>query len=442
MMNKNGFIVLIIILLSFVSTLSAQPQKDSTEAYNYWAQRGIIEMVYAYMNDYVETVGEAKAKSEIVGRDKYKENYISEINNNELVSFETISSFLKSNSWGGTEKNLLQPLLKNYKENVELDSNFFSAKKPGSNDLITVIPGKNNNNTNWHKKKQEIINNYNNQLLVLPENGLQKEEFKKEKVTSVIEKKPKQVSSEHSKWMQWIIFLLVFILGVLIGGWLIYAISKNSIYSILASEKDKYLRDVKSSTESFIFKYVGLFFILKNSKDDYKSKFEQINNNNFKSNNQRAKIYKLEREISELKQKVSQSVTIPEELDLKPEIKNTYEWEIKQTETVTRKLFFSMPESNGRFIVDNGETSNDGRKYFKIEYNEGSETGEFYYISGDRDKRAINRLESYLKPACDIENIENADSATNIEFIKSGKVVLINDSWVIDSDNKVKIKLF
>jgi len=101
-----------------------------------------------------------------------------------------------------------------------------------------------------------------------------------------------------------------------------------------------------------------------------------------------------------------------------------------------------MPESDGRFIVDNGESSNDGRKYFRIEYNEGSEAGELYYISGDRDKRAINRLESYLKPACDIENIENADSATSIEFIKSGKVVLINDSWLIDSDNKAKIKLF
>jgi hypothetical protein len=100
-----------------------------------------------------------------------------------------------------------------------------------------------------------------------------------------------------------------------------------------------------------------------------------------------------------------------------------------------------MPESDGRFIVDNGESSNDGRKYFRIDYAEGTEIGELYYISGERDKRAINRLESYLKPVCDIENIENADSATNIEFIKPGKVDLRNYRWVIDSDNKAKIKL-
>jgi len=434
MMNKNGFIVLVVLLLGFVNTLSAQPQiNDSTEAYNYWAHRGIIEMVYAYMNDYIETVGEDKAKSEIVGRDKYEENYISEINKKELVSFDTISSFLKSNSWGGAEKNLFQPLVKKYKNKAELDLNFFLAEKPGSNDLITVIPGRNNKNVNWNKKQQEIIENYRSEL-----KALSKKPTAKEKVEPEIQEPE---TNNHSNWMQWIIYLSVFILGIFIGGWLVFIVSKNRIYSILANEKDEYLRDVRSSNKSFIFKYVGLFYILKNRKDEYKTKSEDTQSNNSKSNSHLNEVEKLKREKSELNEKISRMEQTAQKADEKPETQNTQEWEIKQPKTVTRKLFFSMPESDGRFIVDNGESSNDGRKYFRIEYNEGSETGELFYISGDRDKRAINRLESYLKPACDIENIENADSANNIEFIKSGKVVLINDSWIIDSDNKAKIKL-
>ncbi len=423
-MNKNGFIVLVLILFGFLNTLSAQHQiKDSTEAYNYWAQHGIIEMVYAYMNDYIETVGEDKAKSEIIGRNKYKENFISEINNKELESFETISSLLKSNSWRETEKKLFQPLKKNYDNKIELDSNFFEAKKPGSNDLVTVIPGQNNKNVNWNKKQQEIIDNYNSQLTVFSKKRIQKDKFKEEKISPVDEKikepkKPKQVPSEQSKWMKWIIYLAVFILGILIGGWLVYTLIKKKI-----TEKLDYVDEKERRIKSRIKEHKS------NEKSSFFTKSFQDENEKIKSEN------------SELKRKIEELKNTSHNQEQTPQSEITHEWEIKQSEKTTRKLFFSMPESDGRFIIDNGESSNDGRKYFRIEYNEGSETGDLYYISGDRDQRAINRLESYLKPACDIENIENADSATNIEFIKPGKVFLINDSWVIDSDNKAQIKL-
>lgn len=428
-MNKNSFIVLIVILLGFVNTLSAQPQiKDSTEAYNYWAQRGIIEMVYAYMNDYFEAVTDTistekkkNRKDERKGTNGYKENYILRIENEELASFETISTFLKSNSWGGTEKNLFQPLIKNYKENVNLDLNFFAAKKPGSNDLITIIPGRTNNNTNWHKKEQEIIDSYNSQLTALTEKRIQKEKFKEEKITPPVEKKDelyKQEKTKDSKWVQWIIYLAIFIFGILIGGWLVYILLKRRITKILDSVDEK-----------------------KNKLESEKRKLKNNENNNYLVKSLKEENERLKRENSEFKQKESQLDNVTQKPDIEPETKNTHEWEVKQPKSLTRKLFFSMPESDGRFIVDNGESSNDGRKYFRIEYIEGSEIGELYYISGDRDKRAINRLESYLKPACDIDNITNADTATNIEFIKPGKVDLRNDSWVIDSDNKAKIKL-
>ena len=46
----NKIVLFIIILTGFVQVSLAQIQfKDSTEAYNYWAKRGIIEATYAYI---------------------------------------------------------------------------------------------------------------------------------------------------------------------------------------------------------------------------------------------------------------------------------------------------------------------------------------------------------------------------------------------------------
>ena len=76
----------------------AQTQfKDSTEANNYWAKRGVIEAVYAYMNDYIVTVGETKAKDEISGKDKYYNKFINGIDSKEtLPVFNEISTLLKA----------------------------------------------------------------------------------------------------------------------------------------------------------------------------------------------------------------------------------------------------------------------------------------------------------------------------------------------------------
>jgi len=445
-MNKNVFIV--VILLGFLNTLSAQPQlKDSAEAYNYWAQRGIIEMVYAYMNDYIETIGEAKAESEIVGRDKYEENYISKIDNKELASFDTISSFLKKNNWSGTEKKLFNPLVRNYENKAELDSNFFSAKKPGSNDLITAIPGNVNKNINWNQKAKTIINEYKKildslSIKTIPEQS-EKEVSQSEnnhsqaEITYNANNSQRRTNSDSGvfqsimKYYDIILYILIaFIIGFIVG---------REWYLIMVKRKiSKVSNDEVHHEDSIVTRFKKL--IRENNELKKNIKFRTTDDSVFvkslKEENER-----LKRENYEFKQKESQLDNVTQKPDIESETINTHEWEIKQPKTATRKLFFSMPESDGRFIVNNGEPSNDGRKYFRIEYIEGSETGELYYISGDRDKRAINKLESYLKPVCDIENITSSESAKNIVFNKPGIVRLINDNWKIDPGKKVKIKL-
>lgn len=409
-MNRKGFIIFI--LLGFVNILSAQPKiQDSLEAYSYWAKRGIIEMVYVYMED-LDSLEEGEQK----GKEKYKIKFIDKVSLPQ--SLDSISTFLIKSDWASTNSMVFRPLFNKFRNGTKLNNLFFE---------IEAYKGGVYTSEKWTEASKRIVESYEIQLVDLSEKARERKKTKRD---------PRKETNNYTTRKHWIIYLSIFILGIVLGGLLIFFVSRNNIYSILNYEKDKYLRDVKLSDEEFIFKYVGLLYILKKSKDDYKSEFEKLKNS-FITNPINDEIEKLKKENAELKQVAHQSNNTIKD----PETENTNEWNIKHSEKATRKLFFSMPENDGRFIIDNGESSNDGRKFFRIEYFEGFELGELFYISGDRDKRAINRLESNLKPACDIENIGNADSANNIEFIKSGKVVLINDSWVVDSDNKVKIRL-
>lgn len=107
-----------------------------------------------------------------------------------------------------------------------------------------------------------------------------------------------------------------------------------------------------------------------------------------------------------------------------------------------RHIYFSMPESDGSFKITDGESSNDGRMNFRIDYEDSTRQGELFFISSDRDQKAINSLETFLKPVSDIENIASAETASKIHMIEKGRVRLVNDSWVIDPSRKIKIKLY
>ena len=179
-----------LLIVGFVQMSFAQIHlKDSTEAYNYWAKRGVIEVVYAYMNDYIITVGETKAKDEISGKDKYYNEFIIGIDSKEnLPAFNEISAILKANSWGGAEKKVFTPLTHSFENKTPLSKNFFNCKKPGSDDLVTTIPGYQNNSENWNTAITKIISKYNETL----------SEFEKEKLRISSDENSKPVSFENS----------------------------------------------------------------------------------------------------------------------------------------------------------------------------------------------------------------------------------------------------
>lgn len=463
----NKIVTFIIILIGFVQVSFAQIQfKDSTEAYNYWAKRGVIEVVYAYMEDYIIAVGEAKATTEIVGKDKYFEEFLKDIDSEEnLPDFAQISTFLKNNSWKECEKTVFQPLKKQVENAIDLES-LFSLKredKNGNEIPIDFIGGETGNNLNkseqWKEKTTEIYLKYNKSLSVFNkeepkviENTSEPFNFKnkvfllvKKQLKSKLEPNPNQIL-----WNDLLMYASFLIIGILIGGCLILLITKRKIKSIInKGNEGKYDNYLNAQNDSwFLFGYLRVVSFLQKQKDKYKNESESASpNNSNEIGGLEQKVFQLEKEKKELFDK---NIELGKEFEQKSiqKIEGEAERHIVKTESFSNqppkqitKIYFSMPEGDGSFKVIDGEPSNDGRKYFEIAFKELSNIGEIYYLSSQRDNRAINQMEDFLKPVCDIENITNSSTSTKIKLIHSGKVTLINDSWVIDPENKIKIVL-
>ena len=79
--------------------------------------------------------------------------------------------------------------------------------------------------------------------------------------------------------------------------------------------------------------------------------------------------------------------------------------------------------------------------YYKIEPDKGGQYGRLYFISGNYDMRALDNIDYYLNPVCEIQNIINRPNARKIVMTATGVVVRRGDHWKVEEGNKVKIKL-
>lgn len=416
---------------------------DSAKVYEYWSNRGVIEVVYAYMNDYITTVSDSSLPKEKIkdctkeknGLKEFEKQFITpldEIRINELSSkLNEVPSFLKNNSWSGAEKNVFQPLIKNLNAKKALNSDFFTTLKPSGNEESNVIPGYSNKMINWNKTASRVISNYNEDLKKLkPKRNYEDTTLGTSNSTtppvSGGDSNPPAPDSQNWKFV-----LLVGFLSFLIGMFITFFIIKSRIYNLLDDDKETY----KNSVQQGLFSFLSMVNLLKKRKDDYKNKATELLN----------KIEKLEKKSKSENDTASKtSIDNVETEQLKvntDDSAKSIEWDISKDAGNKSITYFSIPENDGRFIIEKGEQTNDGSKYYKIVNRTSSDEGDLFYLSGTQDKRAINRLDSYLKPVCDIDNIINAESASKIEVLKNGKVIKIADSWVIDTNHKVKIKL-
>jgi len=105
-----------------------------------------------------------------------------------------------------------------------------------------------------------------------------------------------------------------------------------------------------------------------------------------------------------------------------------------------KTIYFSIPNEDGSFNMSHSKLTKENMCFYKINFAENSNNGELEFISGENDRRAINRLDAYIKPVCSMENYENRENASKVKLIESGEVYLSGENWNINPNKKVKVR--
>ncbi len=414
-------------VLSFIPySLFSQPIfKDSTDAYNYWAQRGITEMIYSSMLDNPKSLND----EEKAGKKLYFEKYINGIDKKVFSdieqAFNESEQFLNNNAYKNTAKNFFLPLKK-----------AFEQRKP-FNDQFFTVPHNYENPQNWDKKKAELLDSYRKSLqnkarVVRPA----------EKIVLVPEAGA-EMPTEKAIISGWLWILTGLLMGFFGGALLIYMYSRSRIYSILKTEQRKYLNDLKKDNGQKLlhqkyFKYIGLVTLLKSSKDEKAKTNEEKNR----------KILDLESQNEKLRTETEQKDKIIADLKIAAEYKASVgvnsQRQPGKSSGITgnnMEIFFTIPESDGSFKNANAKDDHDNDCFYKIVPDKTGQKGKLYFISGDYDLRALDNIDYYLNPVCEIQNISDRTFARKILMTDPGFVTKRGEYWKIENNNKVKVKL-
>ena len=344
MKNKYlNYIILLFYLTALCNHLQGQPIfTDSDQAYDYWSKRGIIEVVNAYMKDYILTVTDLQlpkdkiknCQKEEIGLNKFGTQFIVKINemshNDFDASFNSLSTFLINNNWGGADKNLVQPLLKNRLDRKPLDVDFFVTYKPIIGEFkSTDIPGFTNKMVNWDETTTRIISEYNkskngihekpklSKIIINPSSIIVEprqsysftakgyDQYDKEieiasiewntttgnisndgqltagkiegdfKVTASLNKILGSATVNIQKKVltsNYLVTFLFFLSSFILGCCFIFFWTKARIFSIIGNDSIKYLNKLHDNDDYCIVDYIAVIEILKERKDFHKNK--------------------------------------------------------------------------------------------------------------------------------------------------------------------------
>jgi len=247
--------------------------------------------------------------------------------------------------------------------------------------------------------------------------------------------------------MVWIYCLISFCIGFA-AFWMV---TRAYIWSVLNKEKRTYIKEVKNSVKYWYLKPLPVIEIMKKHKDLYKKQEDKLDSelheaihklkkcNQALKNNQ-SRIAGLEKENRELHDALKNSGNLQisssktrSDADIIPKE------QIQESKTAITSLFFSIPETDGSFYMEKGETVKDDRKFYRIVSAGEGETGELYFVSGRYDPKAIENIDYYLMPVCEVENISERNNASRVIQKEAGSVVKISGKWM--TNKKVKVKL-
>lgn len=258
-MKKYTFLLLLCLLFLFNNLYSVKHTSiDTSQVYNYWAHRSIVEMVFADMNDYINNIEGTIPKEKTISIKDYRINFLDSINNESLPDIKKVALFLDNNNWKEINENTLEPLYSNFTRGKALNHAFFDIKADAESHT--------KEHNMWNEKKTELLELYNVNL-----NQTLKEDNAYEDNTFQFEE-----SSISFNKTYLFLYSLIFFIGLIIGAFAVFIFSKKKIYKILREERVYYLDYPPLKNEKSIFHYITLFHILKRRKDSYKIRNAQL----------------------------------------------------------------------------------------------------------------------------------------------------------------------
>lgn len=241
--------------------------------------------------------------------------------------------------------------------------------------------------------------------------------------------------------MEFLYYFIGAIVAYIFGLLSCFLFLKGKVKKILKREYQKYWSDMKQSDEGFYFSFLKVVKRLKDRKDEllgYEEQYNQLKSEVHQYSMARVK------DKNTSSNKINKEEIIEEENSYqvtfnieKNELSNNIV-DKQEKKIVIINQYYTVPDEDGSFIIENKKEVPEDRSYYKIEYMEGENVGKLFYRQGFLDKSALNQSDFILEPVCEIEN-EDLLNVQQIKMIEEGVVEIQDDKWVLKE--KIKIKL-
>ncbi|OUR90929.1 hypothetical protein A9Q87_13425 [Flavobacteriales bacterium 34_180_T64] len=427
-------------------------KNDSTTFVNK-ATVGIPKLLYAFMEDCKSTsenfgegkIDENEEKGMTLFKLKFLDNYKNFDNSTEL--FDGIDSFLvkKENGWSSQGYTIFQALRDNYTSEIN-SANYNLSAVLDIGDITKIYIKKLDLHKNDKIHWDEVSN-----IFFLKETKSAYEEEKENQINSNgtaqnsnSNLRVRVVTPSENNYINIYNYLGYF--GVFVFGFLCAIMFFNyKIRKLIGEKYYDYKRLYRNNYRGFSLIRFDVIKILKERKENYQKEAESKPIPKPKSNTGNSIPEWKQKELanSQPRSKSSQNVEEPIQ-EVKAQIidsdvsSNQESYRTVANEKRITVFYFSAPEQNGSFLLENASSTATSRSYYKIEYVDDDNMGKLIYRSGNLDMSALSQMDFILSPVCDIEN-SSIINPTVIYVESPGSVIKEGDSWRIDQKIKLKI---
>lgn len=427
-------------------------QNDSTTFVNKAAE-GIPKLVYAFMEDYksaYQDFGEGEIdKNEKKGMKLFKSNFLDGYNNfdNSAELFDSIDSFLanKENGWSFQGHTIFKALRENYEsERSSASYNLKAVLNIGdkTNIYIKKLNQNKNDEANWDEVSNIYFGNQSKQEFdEVKEKQLNSNDTYQNITSNSGYTEETSLDKNPSNLFNYLIYFGVFVFGFLCAS----IFFNYKIRKLLGDKYYPYKRIYQNDHGGFSIISFDALYVLKEKKKSYQemaeSKLKPTTNIESSSGMPEWRKKELENSRQQYKKPQNQAESIQEKTAPTVDLEvgsNKDGYQNSSNEKKLNVLYFSAPEQDGSFLLDNSSSTATSRSYYKIEFFDDENIGKLIYRSGNLDKSALSQMDFILSPVCDIENSSMTNpSIVNVE--SHGSVIKEDNFWIISK--KIKIKL-